>query len=50
MTRHEQKRLLAFLKTKQCAPCRRGNLDPTRSGCLEAEDLVDVIANEVTNG
>lgn len=50
MTRHEQERVLAFLRIKQCAPCRRGDLDPAHSGCVEAEDLIDIIANEVTHG
>jgi len=50
MTRSEQGRILAFLRNKQCTPCRTGNLDPTHRGCIDAEDLIDIISNEVTNG
>jgi hypothetical protein len=27
MNRHEQKRIIEFLRKKQCTPCRNGSLD-----------------------
>lgn len=48
MTRADQERLLDFLRRKQCAPCRRGQLDLSHSGCVEAEELIELVQNEPT--
>jgi hypothetical protein len=50
MTADEQDRLIAFLRKKQCTPCRNGQLDGTHGGCIEAEDLIEVVAGEPTEG
>ena len=47
MNRHEQRRIIEFLRHKQCTPCRNGNLDPHHAGCVEAEELIEIIDSEV---
>jgi hypothetical protein len=47
MNRHEQQRIIDFLRKKQCTPCRNGSLDHGHSGCVEAEELIDIITSEV---
>ena len=43
MTAAERARLIDFLRRKQCGPCRRGDLDSTHAGCVEAADLIDIV-------
>lgn len=48
MTAAEQQRLVEFLERKQCTPCRRGNLDRSHVGCMEAADLIAIVRRERT--
>lgn len=35
--------LIAFLRKKQCEPCRRGDRGPRHPGCEEAERLIGAV-------
>lgn len=43
MTDSERSRLVEFLRRKQCGPCRGGALDASHAGCVEAEDLIEIV-------
>ena len=48
MTPEEKDRLITFFRNKMCAPCRNsdGNPNPDHSGCVEAQELLEVIQRE----
>lgn len=43
MTPDERERLISFLRRKQCAPCRAGDVDPSHGGCVEAAELIEIV-------
>jgi hypothetical protein len=43
VTDAETERLVAFLRSKQCGPCRRGEATSDHAGCVEAEDLIGIV-------
>jgi len=49
MTKGERDRLIEFLERKQCSPCRRGDLDRSHVGCMEAADLIAIVRRERTS-
>lgn len=50
MNRNEKHRVIEFMRNKQCTPCRNGSLDPYHGGCVEAEELIEIINGEPTEG
>jgi hypothetical protein len=43
VTDAERDRLVAFLQSKQCGPCRRGDAKLDHGGCVEAEELIKIV-------
>jgi len=48
MTPEEKDRLITFFRNKMCTPCRNsdGNPDPGHSGCVEAQELLEIVERE----
>jgi hypothetical protein len=46
MTDDERRRLIEFLRNKQCGPCRRGHLDVEHAGCVEAAELIEIVERD----
>lgn len=44
MTDAERQRLIEFLRKKMCGPCRRSGADAGHEGCVEAEELIAIVA------
>lgn len=43
MKAEEQDRLVAFLRSKMCGPCRRDGASADHPGCVEAEQLIAIV-------
>jgi hypothetical protein len=48
MTHSELERLIRYLNSKLCTPCRNGT--PTHTGCREALELIDVAERDLAHG
>ena len=46
VTHAERERLVAFLRSKQCGPCRRGDAKREHPGCVEAEELIEIVEKD----
>lgn len=46
MTPDERNRLISFLQKKMCAPCRQQGANPEHPGCLEAQELLEIVESE----
>lgn len=51
LTRGEKERLISFLERKMCGPCRRDGAASNHPGCVEAEELIDIVERqEISTG
>lgn len=46
MTADEIDRLITFLRTKMCRPCRDGTPNPEHHGCCEASELIETMRRD----
>lgn len=46
MTAGERQRLITFLENKMCGPCRKYGANPEHEGCVEATELIEIVARE----
>lgn len=43
MTEQEKKRVITFLEKKMCGPCRRDGAVVEHEGCVEAQELIEIV-------